>query len=877
MRQRTLTVGSAVVIAVGAAAVGMSAGGPEAPPRPSPRSEAIAGLERLPMTFVENLGQAPDWVEYHLHGGQTSVGFARRGVLLTLPGDGRGRWQLGMRFVGAEPTRPEPRVQTAGTVSYFRGDPDQWTTGLPTYSRVAYEDLWPGIDLVYSGSSGRLKYSFHVAPGADPSDIRLDWRGASGLVLDGAGRLAVETPAGTVVEGAPLTYQERGGSRVAVRSSFEVVGGRSTGFRVGSYDERRELVIDPPTFVYAGYIGGQDGGRATDVTVDGSGAAYVTGETRSTGSTFPDGDGFGGLAGPDNGHNGLFDAFVVKIDPSGTSLVYAGYIGGGSSEQGGGIAVDAAGAAYVSGSTSSNEGSFPVTTGPDLTYNMGEDAFVAKVQPDGSSLAYAGYIGGSGFERGLGIAVDTAGSAHVGGTTSSSHVTFPDGDGFDTVPGPDQTFNGNEDAMVAKVSSSGASLDYAGYVGGNGYDRGHAIALDSTGAAFITGEASSDQTTFPDGDGFGALTGIDPSHNGAYDGYLVEVAPGGALASAGYLGGVESEIGLGMAIDGSDRVYIAGYTDSDQTSFPDGDGFGGLPGPDATYNGARDAFAARISASAGSLEYAGYLGGSALDEGTAVAVDGSGAAYVTGETRSTESAFPDGDGFGGLSGPDPTFNGGDGSSPTDAFVVALASTGGSLASAGYIGGAHNDSAYGIAVDGSGATYVVGGTASDQSSFPDGDGFGQLPGFDTTYNGDAMSEGEAFAVKIAEPPPCRGMTPTIAGADGADVLVGTSGPDVIAALGGDDTVSGLGGKDVICAGAGNDTVKGGAGNDQVLGESGNDKLKGNAGNDKLKGGSGKDNLTGAGGNDRLSGGGGKDRCAGGAGTDRAGCEKEKSTP
>ena len=286
--------------------------------------------------------------------------------------------------------------------------------------------------------------------------------------------------------------------------------------------------------------------------------------------------------GPDLTDNGGTDAFVAKVNRTGTALDYAGYIGGSGSDVGFGIAVDPSGNAYIIGQTSSSQASFPETVGPDLTHNGGVDAFVAKVNRTGTALDYAGYIGGSGFDEGLGIAVDRGGNAYITGYTTSSAASFPD-----TV-GPDLTYNGGTtDAFVAKVNATGTALDYAGYIGGSGTDLGFGIAVDPSGNAYITGQTSSSQTTFPD------TVGPDLTYNGGgSDAFVAKVnRTGTALDYAGYIGGSSTDRGRGIAVDRGGNAYITGQTSSSQTTFPD------TVGPDLTYNDGRDAFVAKVGRS----------------------------------------------------------------------------------------------------------------------------------------------------------------------------------------------------------------------------------------------------------------------------------------
>ena len=469
---------------------------------------------------------------------------------------------------------------------------------------------------------------------------------------------------------------------------------------MGAHDPTRPLVLDPVVLLYCGYIGGAWYDKGWGIAVDSVGNAYVTGFTESVQATFPV------KAGPDLTFNGYGDAFVAKINPSGTSLLYAGYIGGELNDWGYGIAVDDAGNAYVTGDTDSDEATFPVVGGPDLTFNGGETpSWPRSIQPalpssmPATSEAQSGTIPA--------IAVDGAGSAYIAGLTESNEATFP------VVVGPDLTFNGGgRDAFVAKVNPAGAALTYAGYIGGVAEDWGVSIALDDAGNAYITGHTGSDQTTFP------VTVGPDLTFNGGdYDAFVAQISSSGtALLYAGYIGGEWTDRGHSIAVDAAGNAYVTGVTWSDQATFPV------VGGPDLTFNGNWDAFVAKIDPAGATLIYAGYIGGAEGDYGSGIAVDGSGNAYVTGNTSSDQATFPV------VGGPDLTFNGG-----TDAFVTKINPSGGALLYAGYIGGADGsdvggDQSSGIAVDGAGNTYITGSTDADQATFP------AVGGPDLTYNG-----------------------------------------------------------------------------------------------------------------------------------------------
>ena len=270
----------------------------------------------------------------------------------------------------------------------------------------------------------------------------------------------------------------------------------------------------------------------------------------------------GGL---DPTHNGGNDAFVAKVRADGTSLVYCGFIGGKAPDYGFGIAVDSGGNAYVAGSTDSADGSFPVIGGLDSTHNGGtRDAFVVKVRADGTSLIYCGFIGGTGYDQGNGIAVDSSGSAYVTGSTDSS-AGGAGALGFPVTIGPDLTQNGSNDAFVAKVRADGTGLVYCGFIGGTGIDGGQGVAVDSDRNAYVTGYTTSTATSFPE------TVGPDLSHNGDFDAFVAKVrADGTALTYCGFIGGSGEEFGpsSGIAVDSSGNAYVTGHTTSTETSFP---------------------------------------------------------------------------------------------------------------------------------------------------------------------------------------------------------------------------------------------------------------------------------------------------------------------
>ena len=751
----------------GASADGAPAGA-LSPADAATRERVKAGLGKLPLYFVENRGQIDARAAYYVQGSATSVYFTKTGIVYALSsrtGEEKGpaqtqRHAIHLDFEGANPNvKVVGQERTEAVVSYFKGQPSEWKTALPTYNGVVYEELWPGIDLVYGGETGKLKYSFVVKPGADPSRIRLVYRGASAVRLTEAGRLAVETTAGGFEEDVPYAYQEEALTKTEVKAAFELEraagnGEYRFGFRVGAYDTSKTLVLDPVVLAYCGYIGGLVYDQGFAIAVDGSGNAYVTGATNSSEASFPV------VIGPDLIYNNGNDAFVAKINAAGTALVYCGYIGGFNEESGTGIAVDSAGNAYVTGSVTSTGATFPAVVGPFLAYSGGgQDGFVAKVNAAGTALVYCGYLGGTKVDAGYAVAVDSSGAAYVTGETNSSD--------FPVLVGPSLAFGGanNPDAFVTKVRADGTGLVYSGYIGGSRNDYGRGVAVDGSGNAYVTGRAESTE-----GQGFPVAVGPDLTFNlGTSDGFVAKVdAAGTAFVYVGYIGGSLDDDGRGIAVDGAGSAYLTGLTRSTPAQ-----GFPVTVGPDLTYNGTVDfdAFVCKVKpvpndpTPANNYSYCGYIGGSGggADVGNGIAVDASGNAYVAGYTASTEAQ-----GFPVVGGPDLTANGSD-----DAFVAKVNAAGTALVYSGYVGGSGGDYGNGIAVDGAGTVYLAGYTTSTQAQ-----GFPVTVGPDLSHNAGVS---DAFVAKITAPngAQMRVLSGSYTG-DGADnrpIFVGFQ-PDVV---------------------------------------------------------------------------------------------------
>jgi len=574
---------------------------------------------------------------------------------------------LRMKLVGAD-VKAEVigQGELPGKSNYFIGnDPKRWHTNVPQFGKVHYRNVYPDVELVYYGHQRELEYDFVLQPGADPQAIRLRIEGAKKLRLQ-HGDVVLTSAASDVYLRSPHIYQVANGMRHEVRGSYVIKSKNDVGFRVGPYDPRRALVIDP-VLAYSTYLGGSTWDLGNGIAVDPAGNAYVTGWTGST--DFPTTNAIQPT------HGGSWDAFVTKINTDGSALVYSTYLGGSDIDEGKGIAVDSVGNAYVTGQTASTD--FPTANAIQPNNHGGWDAFVTKINAKGSALVYSTYLGGSGDDNGDGIAVDSAGRAYVTGLTVSTD--FP-------TMNPLQSANGGANAFVAKINAPGSALVYSTYLGGSGVDAGYGIAVDSAGRAYVTGRT--DSTDFP------TLNAIQP-YGGGDDAFVTKInAAGSALVYSTYLGGSSGDDGFGIAVDSAGNAYITGQTAS--TNFPT------VNAIQPTYGGNYDAFVTKINAAGSALVYSTYLGGRGIDQGFGIAVDSAGDAYVTGGTYSRN--FPTRNAI------QPMLHGYD-----DAFVTEFNADGSALVQSTYLGGSSESGGSGIAVDAGSSAYVVGWTSS--TNFP----------------------------------------------------------------------------------------------------------------------------------------------------------------
>lgn len=565
--------------------------------------------------------------------------------------------------------------ETVGYANFLIGnDPRRWVAGVPMTTRLSARNLYPNVDLELS-TDGTTTMSLVLHPPADPSAIRLD--------LPGRPRATIEA----------LDWQDGSVS-------------------LSPYLQSAAAALDYGTFL---------GGAAYDVifalAVGGDGAIYAAGNTES--ATFPTLNAYD----PTYNAGSFGDLFLTKFSADGLGLIYSTYIGGTGPDILAGMVVDPTGRPYLTGVTGSST-TFPIVGAYDPTYGGTGDAFIMRLNPAGSAIEFSTFIGGANEDYARGIAIDAAGNAYICGHTKSSD--------FPALGGLDASYNGGSyDAFITKLDATGAALAYSAYIGGSGDDQAFGIAVDAAGRAHVRG-----WTTSPN---FPAVNAMDNSFNGGdRDVFLARLNPAGsAFEYSTYLGGDDSDYGVGLALDDSGFVYLGGVTRSQD--FPLQNAY------DNTIDGLQDLFVMRVDSSGQSLRFSTLLGGSAEDFNGLAAVDLCGQVYVSGYTYSTD--FPTAQAF------DDSHNGG-----SDLVVAGLSADGSALVAATFLGGADFEFNNAILLRG-GRVYVAGVTSS--SDFPvaapyDGSFNGNNDGVLAILSGMGVNECGGCLCLCAADPACDGI-------------------------------------------------------------------------------------------------------------------------
>jgi hypothetical protein len=708
------------------------------------RALVSMAYSKLPLSFEANHGQTDPRVKFISHGSGYSLFLTANEAVLTLKkgADERTRdsisiphpsssSMLRMRLAGANDAPPVSQSdQLPGKVNYFIGsDPEKWQTEIPTYARVLYKSVYPGIDLAYYGNQRQLEYDFIVAPGADPQNIRFAYDGADKIEVVANGDLLLHTTGGMVRQHKPVVYQEAEGVRQEISSAYVLKGEQEIGFQLGAYDASQPLVIDP-VLSYSTFFGGSGSDTLGAIALDAAGNIYVVGDSSS--DDFPiTPHAFQQVIG---GTGGFGDLTVTKLNSTGKAIVYSTFIGGNGDDTATSIAVDKAGNALVTGYTGPSNGSTDFPTTPNAlrrTKTGFADGLVIKLSATGNRLLYSTYLGGTLTASNstnvdnyvYGVAVDPSNNFYVTGSTRAKN--------FPTTSGAfHKTFGGGpaNDAFVTKFTPA-AALSYSTYLGGNAEDVGRGIAVDSLGNAYVTGNTRS--PNFP------VRNALYPNLKGSLDDVFVTKlnAAGSALVYSTYLGSDGNDQGFGIATDSTRNAYVTGFTRS--PNFPVKNG--AQPNYGGNGNGLfpADAFVTKFNADGSALLYSSFLGGTGADTASAIAVDNSGKAVITGQTFSN---FP----VKNAIQPNPAGS-------FEAFVARFdtaLSGPGSLLYSTYLGGSNFDAGMDVALDGTGNAIVVGMTGS-----PNFKRFDPLQQF---YNGGAS---DGFISKIANSGAAPTPTPT----------------------------------------------------------------------------------------------------------------------
>ncbi len=670
-------------------------------------ARAYGTYASLPLTFEANQGQTAPQVKFLSRGKGYSAFLTAGGMVLSLRPNqtvSAGQSQqavsttLQFKLVGAAQNpavigeAPQP-----GIVNYFLGNnPAKWHTNVPTYARVRYKNVYPGIDLVYYGNHQQLEYDFAIAPGADAGQIQFEITGASQIALDAEGDLILQTGSGELHFQSPEIYQENNGLRMPVSGGFVVNDPTHVSFQLASHDASKPLVIDP-TLVYSTYLGGVGNDQATGIAVDSTGNVYIAGYTDSADfllTTI-------GAPAANTDH-----VFVAKLNSTGSDLVYADYIGGNNADYAIGLALDSSNNVYVTGSTTSSN--FP-SVNPYQAIEPGSySGFVSKISANGSSLSYSTYLGGNGFDQPAGIAVDSLGEAYIAGTTTSTN--FPTANAYQNAALPNQGGLYGNYGFVTKFAAAGSSLIYSTYLTGNTtvvqncgtpcwpnpYSAVSAVALDANGNVYLAGTTNT--SNFPATSG-AYLTSNSPQPDSTI-GFVSKLASSGSLDYSTYFyGSSGNPVGIeAIAVDSSGSAYIAGAVSAD-TTFPITST--SICNPSVTGFGCSYAFVTKFDPAAATLLYSTFLGPNNYASPQSIALDSSDHAYVVANTNS--AAFGTTDAIEGYA------------NEEDVLLVEIDASAATQLFATYLGGSGNDFASGMTLDASGNIYIVGSTYS--ADFP----------------------------------------------------------------------------------------------------------------------------------------------------------------
>jgi Beta-propeller repeat len=718
---------------------------PQTKNAPTAQREILASYGKLPLVFEKNLGQTSPRVKYLAHASGYTLFLTDKEAVLRLEAPATGASNAARRLtrradVAAEkrkfavvslsldgsqaPAHVEALDAQPGHTNYLIGrDRSRWQKNVPMYGRVKYHSVYPGVDAVYYGNENRLETDYIVAPGSDPNQIVMDVQGAKTLKINSLGDVALTTEAGDLILRRPNVYQEIGGARREIAANYIEHSKSSIGIQIGAYDSREPLVVDP-VLDYSTFLGGSGGEAGNAIAVDASGDAYVCGSTSS--SNFPVTTGVYLGSNPDNGTNGT-SAFIAELNPTGTQLIFATYLGGSVSESCQGIGVDSSGNVYVTGTTRSLD--FPTLANAILLQfppgNLGTTGFFSELNSTGTALTYSTFLGGNYRDNPAGVALDSSRNIYIAGSTASTN--FPTtANAFLTSSNSNNNANGGAGFLTKINLTMTPQLQYSTYMGGSDSDGASAVAVDSVGNAYITGTAAS--ADFP------VTSNAFQAFNGGFDNAFVsrfdtsgQTSGFSSLIYSSYLGGSTANGGAGnaIAVDSNFNAYIGGGTAV--ADFPTTTGAFMTQQPVAAYI---MGFVAKFNTSPSvlnpsqSLVYSTYLGGSNVSGNYVfgIAVDPLGDAYVAGSTYTNNYPTT-------LGAPQPFQDG-----VSNAILTVFNPAGSALLFSTYFGGNTNDVANAIALD-SAATpnaYITGTVHSANFPFTPGVFQTQLDGLTDAF-------------------------------------------------------------------------------------------------------------------------------------------------
>ncbi len=672
------------------------------------RSQLIS----LPLSFEPNKGQADsEEIKFISKGYNYNLFLTPTKSLLSLTNNSKSS----IIEVSLLNSNKNPKIKSlnklSGIANYIIGNNEKdWKINIPTYSKVKYENIYDGIDLIYYGNQGRLEYDFIVSPKADPQNIVLQYDGVKNLKIDN-GNLVIETQSGNVTQLKPYIYQKINGKNTEVEGKFVLRENNKVGFKLAKYERSKSIIIDP-VIDFSTYFGNGSATTGVDIELDPDGNIYITGSDgnlKINGNKFPITEdaiqeSFSDDKPPTE------NIFLTKLSNDGSKILYSTIIGGNKKDTVSAIAIDSLGFPYITGFTKSDN--FPTTLSsfkPNLLIIGEPKAFVTKLSKDGTSLNYSTVFGtGKAFD----IAVDGSGQACITGSTDATKFPLAN-------PAQDTIANGffdcfgsgcnpNPSAFVTKINSQGSDLVFSTYLGGFDDDIGSGIAVDPDGKIYVSGTTQnvSNQEDFP--------TTLSPYKNpvgstsiGNNDFFITKYTPNGSVVYSVTIGGKESDADskpfppVKIAADSNGNAYIAGSTIANDFPVTE-NAF------QKSLKGTRDIFVTKLDPTGSALIFSTYIGGS--NDGSSIfnkdsladiKVDKNGNAYIFGRTGADD--FPLKNELQSKSG----FQ--------DAIIVKLTKNGDNLLFSSFYGGSGTENAGGIEVDNNGKIFIVGDTNS--SDFP----------------------------------------------------------------------------------------------------------------------------------------------------------------